>query len=181
MPPNPSDSLSSVDKLHTIYERLFTEHYSALLTTATARLNDVDEAENVVAEVFTAAWRRKTDAAVLTAPWLYRTLHNHIGNEYRRRKRAARREHHLAETLRPADLHADHFGEHKEFHRTIAQLTPRERELIWMAYWEDRSSTEIAQLLGCSQGTARVRLLRAKQKLKARLEASIHNDDPALR
>jgi RNA polymerase sigma-70 factor (ECF subfamily) len=73
------------------FEDLFREYHSVILTAAFNRLNDLGDAENVTADVFTAAWRHRSEhETVFTLPWLYVALRNVVGNEYRRRSRAAR-------------------------------------------------------------------------------------------
>jgi RNA polymerase sigma-70 factor (ECF subfamily) len=53
----------------------------------------------------------------------------------------------------------------------MEELSSSDRELIRMAYWEDLSRDEIAEILGCSAVTVRVRLLRARNRLDALLKA----------
>jgi RNA polymerase sigma-70 factor, ECF subfamily len=62
---------------------------------------------------------------------------------------------------RPAALS----GESEDVRRMLAQLNPRERELVWMAYVEGSSHREIAQSIGVREGSIRPMLFRAKQKL----------------
>ncbi|MFE9424962.1 SigE family RNA polymerase sigma factor [Kitasatospora sp. NPDC006697] len=49
----------------------------------------------------------------------------------------------------------------------LAQLTPKDRAVLVLRYWEDRSVEETAQVLRVSPGTARVRSLRALERLRA--------------
>lgn len=44
-----------------------------------------------------------------------------------------------------------------------------ERELIWMAYWEELTGEEMASIVGCSHAALRVRLHRAKRRLRSAL------------
>ncbi len=52
----------------------------------------------------------------------------------------------------------------------MKQLTPKERIVIDLFYYEGYKTNEISQLLGCQHGTIRSRLLRARKKLKNALE-----------
>jgi DNA-directed RNA polymerase specialized sigma24 family protein len=50
-------------------------------------------------------------------------------------------------------------------------LSEPERAAIVQCYHNDLSHEEAAQVLGCPVGTVKTHILRAKQKLKARLGA----------
>ena len=68
------------------YSCLFRGHYQDVLTYARRRV-DVDQAQEVVAEVFLTAWRRFDDVPDPPLPWLYRVAANEIANHTRKRWR----------------------------------------------------------------------------------------------
>jgi RNA polymerase sigma-70 factor (ECF subfamily) len=47
----------------------------------------------------------------------------------------------------------------------MAQLTPRERDLVWLAYGQGSSHREIAGALGLRTGSIKPLLFRARRKL----------------
>ena len=51
-------------------------------------------------------------------------------------------------------------------------LSPQQRAAVSLHYLEDRSTSEIADLLGCSESTARVHLHRGRQALAQHLGAT---------
>ena len=51
-------------------------------------------------------------------------------------------------------------------------LTPRERRIVILAYWDRLAAGEIAELLRCSQGTVWTTLSRARRKLQSELGLS---------
>lgn len=159
------------------FEVLFREYHAVIVTAAFNRLNDIGDAENVTAEVFTAAWRHRGEhEAVFTLRWLYATLRNVVGNEYRRRSRAARRyERLVAETSEPQPVLVD--DEAILLRQVVSKLRLEDRELIWMAYWEELSREEMAEILGCSVAAVKVRLLRARERLRQLLDSSASADD----
>lgn len=59
--------------------------------------------------------------------------------------------------------------------RALAGLRETDREILYMAYWEDLTRAEIASILGISTVTVRVRLLRARQTLKALLYNAVED------
>ncbi|GAA1952154.1 SigE family RNA polymerase sigma factor [Kitasatospora viridis] len=50
--------------------------------------------------------------------------------------------------------------------QALAQLTDKDRAVLVLRYWEDRSVEETAQVLRVSPGAVRVRSLRALEKLR---------------
>jgi RNA polymerase sigma factor (sigma-70 family) len=47
----------------------------------------------------------------------------------------------------------------------VAALPPRQRETVVLRYFEDLSEADIAQLLGCSTGTVKSQLSKARSTL----------------
>ena len=54
--------------------------------------------------------------------------------------------------------------------RAMAQLKPRERELLWLAYAQGSSHREISDTLGLKTGSIKLLLFRARRKLAAALK-----------
>jgi RNA polymerase sigma-70 factor, ECF subfamily len=52
-----------------------------------------------------------------------------------------------------------------EMQRAFAQLKPRERELLWLAYVEGSNHSEIADYTGLRAGSIRMLLFRARNRL----------------
>lgn len=125
----------------------------------------MSDAEDAAAEVFALAWRRRKDRPdVLTIAWLYATLRNVVGNQYRGRARHERRVASARALYKGAVTSAP--DEVMQVRAAVLQLDASDRELIWMAYWEDLTRDEMAQILGCSAATLRVRLYRARKRLQ---------------
>ncbi|MGR0218647.1 RNA polymerase sigma factor [Agromyces sp. ZXT2-6] len=161
------------------FEELFRTYHPVIVAAAFNRLSDVSDAEDAAAEVFTQAWRRR-DAAdrVFTIEWLYVTLRNVVGNHYRSRARHHRRveragRHHPTPVDGATDAVLD-------VRAAVNRLDPADRELIWMAYWEDLSREEIARILGCTTAALRVRLHRARKKLQDALGEDATNPEEVL-
>ena len=146
----------------------YNKYYRLMLTVAEQRLRGIGTAEDVVAEVFRIAWVHSQRGGDLVLPWLYQTLRNVIGNEYRRVAASAQLEESLmAVQITEVSLPSD--DDTFEVRRALDALGADDRDLLYMAYWEDLSRQELARILQCSVVAVRVRLLRARQRLKAQL------------
>ncbi|MBI5445072.1 MAG: RNA polymerase sigma factor [Deltaproteobacteria bacterium] len=54
----------------------------------------------------------------------------------------------------------------------LDRLNPGHRQVLWLSDAEGRSAKEIAQLLGISEGAAKIRLHRARENLRALLKGA---------
>ena len=151
------------------FTAIYKQYYRLILTVAEQRLQGRSDAEDVTAEVFRIAWNHDASGNELSLPWLYQVLRNVIGNEYRRTARSGQLLQHMAPLL---SAHAPATGSDVviDIRRAMNQLPPDDREVLYMTYWEDLSGQEIASILDWNPVTVRVRLMRARRKLKAALD-----------
>lgn len=153
------------------FEVLFEQTHLALLAYAVRRVADPADAADVVADAFLVAWRRidEVPKGPDARPWMFGVARGCLSNYYRgERRRSA-----LAERLR-SSLGAIHLDDHPGSDRLVvrdalATLTEGDRELVQLAAWEQLSRAEIALALGCSQAAVRVRLHRARTRLRQAL------------
>jgi RNA polymerase sigma-70 factor (ECF subfamily) len=59
----------------------------------------------------------------------------------------------------------------QDVRRAMGRLKPRERALLWLAYAQGSSHSEIADVLGLKTGSIKLLLFRARRKLAAILQA----------
>lgn len=64
---------------------------------------------------------------------------------------------------------ADRAARRMDLHRAMAQLKPRERSLLWLAYAQGWSHAEIASAIGVKTASLKAMLHRARQRLINRL------------
>ncbi|MFL5919643.1 MAG: sigma-70 family RNA polymerase sigma factor [Gaiellaceae bacterium] len=145
--------------------RVVFSHLGAI--TNYARRRGSDDADALAAEVMAIAWRRLADVPKDDPrPWLYATARNLLLAEGRRRRRRAAVE---AEAVAPAPQVA---AIDPQLRSALLQLSPLDREALLLIAWEDLTSTQAAKALGVNATAFRVRLLRARRRLRALLEDS---------
>lgn len=155
------------------FSRLYREQGRAVLVYALRRVEDREDAADVVAETFLIAWRRLGEVPVDAGAklWLYAVARRVIANLHRGERRRTRLGRRLAESLRTElATHPAPTGEAAEILRAMAELSEEDRELLLLVSWEELSPGEAASVLEISSLAARSRLHRARRRLRALLE-----------
>lgn len=111
---------------------------------------------------------------VISLPWVYKVLRNIIGNEYQRVARSTELFSRIGGLSGDSSYRME-TADALDVRRALAGLRETDREILYMAYWEDLTRAEIASILGISTVTVRVRLLRARQTLKALLYNAVED------
>lgn len=126
-----------------------------------------EAAEEIVADTYIAAWRQLDRLTDPLLPWLLGTARNLIGNELRRQRRSGElRRRLIAERETPA---SEPLGDDR-LRAAIGSLRPGDQDVLIMAYWYDLEPDQAAVSLGCSPGAYRVRLHRARERLRRIVE-----------
>ena len=151
------------------FEELFRRHHEAV--TAYARRRTADEAaDDVVASTFLVAWRRLDEVPADTLPWLLAVARNVIATQKRgSRRRGALRlrlEHAVADTGSPPEA-AEPEG---PVAAALNRLAADDREAITLIAWDGLQPAEAAAVLGQSPAAFRVRLHRARRRLRRELD-----------
>src|SRR5690348_14804259 len=134
--------------------------------TAYARRRGSRDADGIAAETMTIAWRRLADVPKDDPrPWLYATARNLLLEEGRKRRRVGS----VATTdpLAPAP-ELDEID--PQLRRALLSLSALDREALLLVAWEDLTPAQAAKALDINPTAFRVRLLRARRRLRSRLE-----------
>ena len=148
-------------------EARFREVFSHLgAVTAYARRRGSRDADGLAAEVMTIAWRRLADVPSDDArPWLYATARNLLLAERRRAARTAPVAEPGGQGVEPQPPGLD-----LDLAAALRSLSPVDREALLLIAWEELTPSEAARALGINPTAFRVRLLRARRRLRARLD-----------
>jgi RNA polymerase sigma-70 factor (ECF subfamily) len=157
------------------------EHYQRAVFALAYRMTyDATQAEDMVQEVFLRLWRKfaSFDTARPLRPWLMRLATNTCINLLKRRRLPTVSVHpdDDGQAREPADdaPRAPEVAEHRELlerlEQAIAQLPEDYRLIVTLRNVEGLSYEDIAQTLDCPLGTVKVRLFRARERLRVLLE-----------
>lgn len=166
------------------FDALFESTHLPLIGYAARRVADPSDAADIVAETFLVAWRRLEEVPPddQARPWLFGVARRVLANYYRGQRRQLALADRLRESLREvATTPPDQQRTTVEI--ALESLSEDDRELIRLVAWEDLAREEIALVMGLSRGAVRVRLHRARTRLRqAMRELDDHGDaDPARR
>lgn len=159
------------------FRALFTDAYPALRRYARYRGLFGPDADDLVAEVLTIAWRRLDDIPVdEPLPWLFATARN----VWRNGLRTERRRSDLILRLPPPEPQpapADP-AEHSvlEIRAALEELGDDDQEILRLVAWDGLTTRQLALTLGCNESAARVRLHRARQRFAGKLAARGNTD-----
>ncbi|MHA3703583.1 RNA polymerase sigma factor [Jatrophihabitans sp. YIM 134969] len=153
------------DRDETWFAALYRAHHGDVLRYARRRVPG-HEVDDVVAEVFTTAWRRRHEVDRLDRLWLLAAAHHHVQHAARS---GARRERVTAALPSPGVVREAPDAV-LDVVAALTRLSPDDRELLTLVAWEELTPAEAAQVLGVPAATVRVRLLRARRRLAALLD-----------
>jgi RNA polymerase sigma-70 factor, ECF subfamily len=164
----------------TRFDALFADHYAELHRFAQRRLVDRGAVEDVLAETFATAWRRRDAMPDPALPWLFGVCIRVISTHRRTAKRRSRLYGRVAANdPQPARDPADVYAERDEISRAFATLSDSHREVLRLVAWDGLSTAEAAAVLDCSPAAFRVRLHRARRELEKHLGSAGHEPVPA--
>jgi len=153
------------------FEAVVHHYESRLLRYATSIVNNADLAQDVVQDVFIRLfrkWREAFEPSAALTSWLYRTTHNCAVDLIRRHERRHRVEQEHQDILPdPVVLHPA--GEADLDVQRVASalgcLPVRDRELIVLKVYEQKSYKDISAITGLSVGNVGYILHHAMRKL----------------
>ncbi|MBV8638602.1 MAG: sigma-70 family RNA polymerase sigma factor [Candidatus Eremiobacteraeota bacterium] len=163
-------------------ERAIEQHGKATYNFALRLTHNEADARDLTQEAFIRVYRawRSFQPGTSFVSWIYRIVTNLYRDELRRRK--GRYQEEIPEDNAPQeysgarplavepieDLVESQFGE--TMSKALAALSPDQRQVVVLADIEEYSYQEIAEIVGCSIGTVRSRLHRARQQLRKLVE-----------
>lgn len=149
------------------FDRLFTDHAGPVGRYLRRRV-DRSDVEDLTADVFVVAWRRRDDVPDgAELPWLYRTAGHLVANHHRKQRVVPIAD--IPETTAEDTLQWP--TDTEEIRRVVEGLSPRDRQILILTAWEGLSGDELASVLGIGRGGADAALSRARSRLRAGWDA----------
>jgi RNA polymerase sigma-70 factor, ECF subfamily len=149
------------------FEAVYRELYAPICGYALRRVREPEDAAEVIAETFATLWRRfdRCPQGDELRPWLFGVARRVLANQRRGERRRSALSERLAANVDPETaLYPDESP--TELARAFASLSDSDRELLSLVAWEGLTREELAVALGTNRAAARLRLHRARKRLR---------------
>lgn len=154
----------------TAFEIIYRKYYDKVFAIARGVLIDSDEAADAVQEVFTLVYRhlQRFDRRSKFSTWLFRIAVNRSIQESRKHRFKNRTVELTEAAGKEAPIEKDEMDPRVQL--ALAKLSPQDRALLTLFYWEELSLNEIADSIGSNVNAAKTRLYRAREKFRVHYE-----------
>ena len=148
-------------------------------------VHDYEDAKDIAQEAFIKSFEKlhQFEERAQFSTWLYRITVNLAMDQHRRSKRRPHEslDDNIREIERQKNVEQTQEGQRTEkelqtlaqrqqIEKALTNLSENQRAATVLKYFHHKSSKEIAQILGCSESTARIHLFRAMKNLRKHLK-----------
>jgi len=159
----------------TQFEQIYRARLGQVLAYVRRRAASAESAEEVAAETFLIAWRRRDELPAEPLPWLYGVARRVLSNQRRGDGRRAALLDALAhDRTGPAGALADHLAPFTPVESRLASaliaLEDDDREALMLVAWEELGYRDAAAVLSISEPAFSRRLRRARSRLETLLD-----------
>ncbi|MEO1348079.1 MAG: sigma-70 family RNA polymerase sigma factor [Cyanobacteria bacterium J06635_15] len=166
-----------IERDQTALSQLYDRYARVMYALAFKMLGSVEEAEEVVLDVFSQVWRdaHRYDASRSRVDaWLFMITRSRALDRLRKRQRQSKVMEVVAVAARASDADAMSLPEENlliaerraQVTTAMVQLPPEQRQMIELAYFQGLSQSEIAQRTGLKLGTVKTRIRLGLNKLR---------------
>ncbi|HKP07758.1 MAG TPA: sigma-70 family RNA polymerase sigma factor [Microbacterium sp.] len=153
------------DRRRAVFAVMFDEHWARVKRHVEAVVDNPEEIDELVSDVFGLAWEKLRPDRPMGLPWLLRAADNKVRDRDRRARSRSRA---LEALVRGASESSDGLDDldRVAVREAVAALSSHERRVVVLTYWDELSAGEIAETLRTSQGSVWTTLSRARAKLR---------------
>lgn len=150
------------------FKRIMDDWGDMVLRICFVRLRNFADAQDAFQEVFLKLYRaKKTPEPEFLKPWLIKTACNTCASQLRSRRIFLP----LSEDIPAAAAFYD-----RTVLSAVLSLSQTDRTLVYLFYYENLKTAEIARITGIKDATVRTRLRRARLTLKEILQEDLYEE-----
>jgi len=161
---------SAASDARAVFEQLFRDTRTDLLAYIMRRSQSAEDAADVLAETYLIAWRKleTIPGGERSRLWLFGVARNLLLKSASRRRSRDALVDRLAGELRTAHPRHPPIEDERSapLRAALATLSERDREIVLLTAWEGLTPKQIAAVVGTPANIVRVRLHRARTRLK---------------
>lgn len=163
------------------FEQLYRRYYPQLFRFVFRITRRLEVIEEIINDVMFVVWRKAAALELRSraSTWI-------LGIAYRKSLKSLRQDRNGYKTLSIEDVGQHDLShdskaamEHSELQDlllvALESLSLEQRAVIELTYYQGMHYTEIAQVLGCPEGTVKTRMFHARKKLRSRLPSLIED------
>lgn len=157
------------------FTEFYQRHNRSLFAFLVKMVRDRELAEEVLSETMLDVWRQagRFEGKSSVTTWLFSIGHHKAVSRLRRMREVALDEE-VAANIEDSGPTPDKQASDKDMSRLLARLIEclslDHREILQLAYYQEFSVQEIAEVLDLPENTVKTRMFYARQRLKALLE-----------
>lgn len=154
-------------------ENLYRANFQKVYNYAYYRLLNAAEAEDATSAVFVKVVANidKYDPSKASfSTWITRIAHNVLVDGYRTRKPTVPLDQVTVNEPSNEDDYPVLDDKQERVAKLLSNLSPEDRELVYLKYYQEKKNIDIAQLLDMNPSTVATRLRRALQTMRAHAE-----------
>ncbi len=150
----------------------FRASYSSVARTVFLVVGDRGRAEEITQDAFVQMWRHWSSVRGYERPdgWVRRVAIRMAVKQAKRERMRRQRERLAVVRGNPTPL------PDPDLAASVAQLSPMQRAVVVLFYWEDQSVFDIARALEVSESTVKQHLFRARARLASLLGEEVADD-----
>ncbi len=149
-----------------VFRGVWFRNFESISKYVRRRIAASEAADDVVAEIFSVAWRRLEVLPTVPneLPWLYGVAHNVVLTHFRAQRRAFALVDRLEANSRPSHSSIPQIS--AKLLSALQGLSDIDRELFRLTIWEELSQHDAGVVVGLSTKAVERRLDRARQKIR---------------
>lgn len=159
------------------FTMFYQRHDRPLFAFLVKLVRERDMAEEVLSETMLEVWRQagRFEGKSAVRTWLFSIGHHKAVSRLRKKREVALDEE-MAANIEDGAPRPDHQAADQDMSRLLQALMERlsldHREILQLAYFQEFSVQEIAEILDVPENTVKTRMFYARQRLKSLLEAA---------
>lgn len=165
----PSERTISISKKE--FETVYLQHYERLYGLAFTYLKEIEEAKEVVQQVFAKLYEKLNGLEITQSleSYLNTAVRNTCLNELKRKRPDAGLEEHVEEQHFEETQHLEQAEEELRIWKAIEALPPKCKHIFMLSRFDQMKNSEIAEQLDISKRTVETQISLALKNLRSKL------------